>query len=155
MAAATSAMASSRVMSSWKPASNTDIALRLPDPMVAKGRESVEPWGKICGGGVRGVCVGGGRGRTEGESNIIEPATVLLCRDADRRQERRSDERKVRRCKVKATAEATHGEEVGAVEVDAPQHKSCADVTLVPVGMGSGWRDGFSCCCCCCGWSVP
>ena len=45
MARATSAIASSLLMSSLNPASNTAMAFRLPDPMVAKGSESVEPCG--------------------------------------------------------------------------------------------------------------
>lgn len=48
MARATSATASSRVMSSLKPASNTAMAARLPEPMVQKGRLSVEPCGCTC-----------------------------------------------------------------------------------------------------------
>ena len=43
MALATRATASSRDMSSLKPASNTAIAARLPEPMVQNGRLSVEP----------------------------------------------------------------------------------------------------------------
>jgi hypothetical protein len=48
MARAARSIASSRVMSSLYPASNTAMALRLPLPIVANGSASVEPCGKIC-----------------------------------------------------------------------------------------------------------
>lgn len=48
MARETSFMPSSCVMPSVYPDSKTAIAFRLPEPMVAKGRLSVDPCGYTC-----------------------------------------------------------------------------------------------------------
>lgn len=84
--------------------SNTAMAARDPDPIVAKGRVSVEPWGKIC----------------SEESHQLEERWVHA--PAARRKGRslHTDWQRAYRVKVRPG------------DVNAAENQSSTDVSLVP-----------------------